>query len=186
MLPQIVVSLLVGVVIVVALGIGVHAFYLPPSQSSAKLQKLDSEQKALDTSRRLLGAKSGTHEAFYKKLSASIAAERTAVQAGRNGWVRNTSIILAALGTLVMVVSLAPVKRRHALSNGMLLGGFLTLLYGVVSSFAGGASGLSYVLVAVALVVTIAFGYIRFVRLAKADRKVSGLPEPPPFAPPAE
>ena len=166
--------------VVALVGVGVPRLYPAPSQSDSKLQKLDSQQKALDNSRRLLGGKSTSHDAFYKKLSDSIAAEKKAVRAGRDAWVLNTSIVLVALATLIMGASLVLATRFRVLSNGLLLGGFFTMLYGAAWSFTQGESNTRYAIIGAALVVMLAVGYMRFVRTPKVGAIV---PEPPESTP---
>ena len=51
-------------------------------------------------------------------------------QAHARSWARNTSIILIAFATLVMSISLIRSDQLKVISNGLLLGGLFTMLYG--------------------------------------------------------
>ncbi len=84
---------------------------------------------------------------------------------GLFAWSRNTSILLVLLATFVMGVSLVQSERLKVLSNGLLLGGLFTMVYGVgwiVLSYQQSATRLA--VIGLALVVTLIFGYLKFVR----------------------
>ena len=70
--------------------------------------------------------------------------------------------------TLAMVVSLVRASQLPVISNGLLLGGVFTMLYGVGWIIATDVSKARFVVMAIALVITLALGYLRFVRNGKA------------------
>ncbi|HXH06959.1 MAG TPA: hypothetical protein VNI83_10250 [Vicinamibacterales bacterium] len=85
-------------------------------------------------------------------------------QAAREVWGRSTSIILVALATLAMAISLVRADQLPVVSNGLLLGGVFTRLYGVGWIIATDTSIIRFLVMTVALVITLALGYVRFVR----------------------
>ena len=91
---------------------------------------------------------------------------------GREAWLRNTSIILVAVAALVMGASLVLARRFRVVSNGLLLGGCLIMVYAVAWSFTKGDPNTRYPVLIVAVVVTVAVGYLRFVRMRTVDREV--------------
>ncbi len=79
-------------------------------------------------------------------------------------WARNTSIILVLFATFVMVISLVLSEQLRVISNGLLLGGLFTMLYGVGWVIFSGNSTARFVVILFALVVTLGLGYVKFVR----------------------
>jgi len=80
------------------------------------------------------------------------------------GWQLTTGIILLVCATIILAVSLFLPEHQGALSNGILLGGVFTMIYAVGMTVSSNASVLRFVVVAIALAVTIAIGYLKFVR----------------------
>jgi len=181
---QLVFSFFLGLVVVAVIGVALRTFYPPPSEAKSELQTLTEQQKALDNSRRLAGSMSRSHEEYYEKISAQITAKKKVVQAGQDVWTRNTSIALIALATLLMGLSLVFARQLRVVSSGFLLGGLFTMLYGAAWSFTGGDSTSRYAIVAVAVIVIVAVGYVKFARTRKADTGAAPLEQGPP-APPA-
>lgn len=89
-------------------------------------------------------------------------AESEAYAAVLDTWSLNTSIILLILATVILVVALVLGERLVVLSNGMLMGGLFTLLYAVANSFSNSQNLLRFAVIAVALAVTIAVGWMKF------------------------
>ena len=82
-------------------------------------------------------------------------------------WARNTSIILVLFATLVMVISLTLSDQLRVISNGLLLGGLFTMLYGVGWVIFSGNSTARFIVILFALVVALGLGYVKFVRQRK-------------------
>ena len=79
-------------------------------------------------------------------------------------WRLVTGIILLVLATLILVISLTLPAEQVVISNGLLLGGVFTMVYAVGMTVFSDQSIWRFVVVAVALIVTIAIGYLKFVR----------------------
>jgi hypothetical protein len=179
---RIIVSILIGLAVVAVVGVGLRTFYPPPSQSESELKKLDEQQKALDASRAFAGSMSRSHEALYRKVTDEIAAKKSALVTGREAWLRNTSIILVVVAAVAMGASLVLARRFRVVSNGLLLGGCLIMLYAVAWSFTKGDPNTRYAVLTVAVLVTVAVGYLRFVRVRTFDRARLASVEPTPPA----
>ena len=80
------------------------------------------------------------------------------------GWRLTTGIVLLVCATIVLAVSLFQPEHQAVLSNGILLGGVFTMIYAVGMTVSSNASVVRFVVVAVALAVTVAIGYLKFVR----------------------
>ena len=75
-----------------------------------------------------------------------------------------TSIILLVCATLVMLLSLAISNLGPVLANGALLGGLFTMIYAVGIGVASGGQWPRFVVLTVALVITLAVGWWKFSR----------------------
>jgi len=78
-------------------------------------------------------------------------------------WRLITSILLVVLATLVMALSLIRSERRVVISNGLMLGGLFTMVYGVGMTMSAQHSWIRLLVVALALAVTIGLGWLTFV-----------------------
>lgn len=180
---QIIFSFFLGLMVVAFIGVGVNTFYPSPDQRpDSKLQKLYDERNVLDNARGKTGTLSPTDEKLYKELSDKITAEEKNMQKVRDVWARNTSIVLILFATLVMGVSLIRAEQLRVISSGLLLGGLFTMIYGTGMSFAGSDSKARFFVVTVALVVTLALGYIKFVR-GHEDAEEDAAAQTPPAPP---
>lgn len=163
---QLIFSIFLGVLIVVVVGVGVWTFYPPPdSENSPKqqeIQKLYREQEQYNIK---LGGGSleATQQAEYERLQKRINALQDEIQEIRRTWAVNTSIIVISIATFLMAVSLFLPELARVFSNGILLGGLFTVLYGTGVSFVGGDSRARFYVVLAALVLSLAVGYLRFV-----------------------
>lgn len=79
-------------------------------------------------------------------------------------WRLITGIILLVLATLILVISLALPSHQAVITNGLLLGGVFTMIYAVGITISTDQSIWRFVVVAVALVVTIGVGYLKFAK----------------------
>ena len=80
------------------------------------------------------------------------------------GWRLTTGIVLLVCATIVLAVSLFLPEYQAVLSNGILLGGVFTMIYAVGMTVSADASVVRFIVVAVALAVTVGIGYLKFVR----------------------
>ncbi|MGB8380452.1 MAG: hypothetical protein WCG47_04235 [Dermatophilaceae bacterium] len=97
--------------------------------------------------------------------------QQAAIQAYRvseQQWALSTSIILLICATVIMVISLIRSQRLQVLADGLLLGGVFTMVYSVGMSLGGSQSLARFVVVSIALVATVAVGYLRFTRTTDA------------------
>ncbi len=95
---------------------------------------------------------------------------------GYDSWRLTMGILLLVCATTLLAASLFLPEAQVVLSNGILLGGAFTMLYAVVSAFISDAGLLRFVVVTIALAVTIAIGYLRFVRGRRTPERTSATP----------
>lgn len=156
-------SVFVGLMVTAFFVIGVMTFHPFTDAFDRRLQELDQRQQAITLGRI---ASEWTDE--QRAELAAISEERQNIWQERDKaarvWGRNTSIVLITLATLTMVVSLIPVASQPVISNGLLLGGVFTMLYGTGWIVTTDASLVRFVVIAIALAITLALGYVRFVQ----------------------
>ena len=167
---QVIFSIFLGLMLATFVGIGVYTFY-PEPQASDNPQ-LQEQVRRLELERDSLYNKEGgeisaSDQARIAALDTQISGLYEEMNKPSETWGRNTSIILIAFATLVMAVSLIRADQLKVLSNGLLLGGIFTMIYGTGWAIATGTSLARFWVVTAGLVITIALGYLRFVRIKK-------------------
>jgi hypothetical protein len=88
----------------------------------------------------------------------------------------STSVILIVLATMLMALALALGDSGSVLSNGILLGGLFTMLYGVGWGLASGNSVTRFLVLVAALAVSLVLGYLKFVRGRKPVANAEPVP----------
>lgn len=170
---QTIFSFFVGLMVLAFIGVGVNTFYQSPDQRySDQEQKLYREQQTIAGLRGDPSVLSTADKAKYDAVQAKIDALQKKRQSEQEIWARNTSIILVVFATIVMGISLVRSDQLRVLSNGLLLGGLFTMLYGAGWVIFSGSSTARFFVVLFALAVTIGLGYLKFVR-GKKDEPVA-------------
>jgi lipopolysaccharide export LptBFGC system permease protein LptF len=146
-------------------GVGVYTFYASPdAQFRGRIVSLGREQQAIRNSRPE-NALTPADRAQIQKIADEQNRVQDASRASTEAWGGRTSIILVALATLAMAISLIAAAQLPVIGNGLLMGGVFTMLYGVGwVMFASGTSTTRFIVMTFALVITLALGYVRFVR----------------------
>lgn len=167
---QTIFSFFLGLMVLAFIGIGVNTFY-PESAyfDDPALQELYSEQSRIYQKERGDAGLTPADEARLDEIQAEIEELTATNESARQDWARNTSIILILFATLVMGVSLVRSDQLRVISNGLLLGGLFTMIYGVGWIIFSGESVARFIVIVFALLVTLALGYLRFVRGREAE-----------------
>lgn len=131
--------LFIGVLFTTFVGVGIDTFYPEPERSPYALSQSPTpiEQKA-----------------FEDNLQQNKNEERTHH--------KNVSIVSLVFAVLATVMSLVFIKQFLLISDGLLLGGFLTLLYSIFFGFLAEDSIFRFVVVTVGLAISLVVGYKRF------------------------
>ncbi len=162
---QIIFAVFLGLMVTAFIGMGVYTFF-PPGLDSLqdRLTELRREQQDLRHGR-VDSELSEAQRTRLDEIEKEIREGNETRREREEGWARTTSIILMILSTLVMGVSLIRADQLPVISNGLLLGGVFTMLYGMGWTVASRESQLRFWLMAFALLVTLGLGYVRFVRV---------------------
>jgi hypothetical protein len=159
---QTIFSFFLGLMLAAFIGVGVYTFHPPDKELDRQIQELDRREQAIRN-----GAPHDELPAADRDEVQQISESRNklhdAAQDRREAWGRSTSIILIALATLVMAVSLVRADQLPVISNGLLLGGVFTMVYGVGWIVSTDTSVSRFVVMSVALAITLGLGYARFV-----------------------
>ncbi|HEX9093171.1 MAG TPA: hypothetical protein VF902_04235 [Coriobacteriia bacterium] len=189
---QTIFSFFLGLMVVAFIGVGVNTFYESPSaRYEPQLQKLYNEQNSYDFKQP--NNLSSSEQAKLDAVRKQIQDLQTKQQEEMQGWQINTGIVLVLFATAVMAVSLVRSEQLRVISNGLLLGGLFTMIYGTGMSAFSGNSKVRFFVIALALAVTLGLGYVKFVRgrtrgappTDEAGAVVSTPDAAPPPAPPA-
>lgn len=181
---QVIFSFFLGLMVVAFIGVGVNTFYESPQQKySDELQKLYNDQNLnpKQDPAQMTAEERAKWEATQKRINDL----QTKQQDEMEGWLVNTSIVLVAFATVVMAVSLIRSEQLRTISNGLLLGGLFTMIYGTGMSAFSGNSKARFATIAVALVVTLGLGYLKFVRGRDLTPAPAAPAAEPQAAPPA-
>lgn len=141
---KIVYTFFVGIMLALFVGFGIDTFYAEPEYPS--MLEYGYQKELTD--------------AQIEELNAAQEEYGLAVQ----GYNRAVSIISTVAAVLLLGLSLLLERRNRVLTNGVMLGGLFTLIYGVGRGFASGDSTTTFITVTVGLAVVIFLGYRRFGR----------------------
>ncbi len=156
-------SFFLGLMVTAFVGVGVYTFHPAPTESDLRIQDLHHQEEAIRDSRHPDELTTADRERI-QELDNERDELRDAAEVVQRAWGRSTSIILILLATLAMAVSLLRADQLPVISNGLLLGGVFTMVYGVGWIIATNTSVARFIVMTVALVITLALGYVRFVR----------------------
>lgn len=136
---KIIFTLFIGVMVALFVGFGIEAFYPSPVYPDAmwKENMTDAE-------------------------SAAIQAAEGAYQEAVRVHNQIVSIVVTAVAVVIMVVSMFLEKRNRTLTNGLLLGGLFSLVYGSTVGFSAGSAMVTFITVGVGLIAVIVVGIRRF------------------------
>lgn len=162
---QTIFSFFLGLMVLAFVGVGVNTFYPEPNEVyAAQEQALWREIEAEQPRAAMPAEPSPGASAKLIELQARQAELQQRIAAERELWARNTSIILVVFATAVMGVSLIRNEQLRVISNGLLMGGLFTMVYGAAWVILSGHSVSRFVVIAFALLVTVGLGYLQFVR----------------------
>jgi hypothetical protein len=176
---QTIFSFFLGLMVAALVGVGVNTFYKSPEATYQKRMTAISRQlEDFNTKRSGTATLTPAESARLDALNA----EQRSLQDRQDGelkvWARNTSIIVIVFATLVMALSLLRSEQLKVISNGLLLGGLFTMIYGTGWIIASGDSLARFFVMVFALAVSLGLGYLKFVRNreAAAESSVSSRP----------
>lgn len=147
-----------GLIIALFIGLGIAAFYETPKQPEQSPLAQETNYAKEPTQQAIDAQKD-----FEKQMKD--------YQENKLGpYNRNVAIISIIAAVLILTIGLLFSMRFMILSDGMLLGGVFTLIYSVIRAAQANNIRFTFIIVAVALVVTLGLGFWKFLRKPKAKK----------------
>jgi len=154
-------TIFVGLLIASFVGFGIEAFYPTPSQPEYPTACEGKMSMTPDgTSVPVSGSESEECNQLIKEYNA--AGDR--YQEENNIHNRNVSLISLVVSVIILAASLALAHKLNILADGLVLGGTLTLFYGIIRGLMTDQAGYRFAVVSVGLLATLVIGYLKFVR----------------------
>lgn len=144
-----------GLLLSIAVGVGVAAFYQQPE--APKYPEFSSS----DTSEERDGKQAG-----YDEQLAEYTKEL-------NTYNRNVSLIVLGFAVVFLIFSMAIYSKADVVSDGLLLGGLLSLIYSVIRGFNADDERYTFVLVVASIVIALVLGYYKFIKPQNKKSKKS-------------
>lgn len=157
-------AIFLGLMITAFIGVGVNTFYPSPAEPLERRMELFGRQERQIEGGRPAGTLTDAERERMRQIRDSVTILNRQAQDAREEWGRTTSMILVAFATLVMAIAVLRADHLAVLSSGLLLGGVFTMCYGVGMILISTRSIPRFVLLTIALAITIVLGYLRFVR----------------------
>ena len=136
---KIIFTLFIGVMVALFVGFGIEAFYPSPVYPDIVWQE------------NMTAAQDAAMQAAQTAYDESVRLHNQIV-----------SIVVTAVAVIVMVGSMFLEKRNRTLTNGLLLGGLFSLVYGSTVGFSAGSALVTFITVGVGLIAVIVVGVRRF------------------------
>jgi hypothetical protein len=187
---QAIFAVFLGLIVTAVVGVGVYTFHPNPADATQEqVDELYQERGRVDgcggsTPSRCRGWEqlSAAERAQIEAIDAQVQSLQEQAQSERDSWSQSTSIVLITIATFLMATSLLLRESLTVISSGILLGGLFTMLYGVGWGIASGNSLTRFVVLVVALLVSLGLGYLAFVR-RRGGGAASGATAQGPVAP---
>jgi hypothetical protein len=164
---QAIFAVFLGLIITAVVGVGVYTFHPNPADATQEqVDELYQERGRVDgcggsTPSRCRGWEqlSAAERAQIEAIDAQVQSLQEQAQSERDSWSQSTSIVLITIATFLMATSLLLRESLTVISSGILLGGLFTMLYGVGWGIASGNSLTRFVVLVVALLVSLGLGH---------------------------
>lgn len=144
-----------GLIIALFVGLGIAAFYEQPKEPDTPEILMSSNIGKGPT------AEVRQAEIDYQKALKDFNENK------RGPYYRNVAIIDITMAVLILTIGLVFSLKFMLISDGILLGGVFTLIYSVICAAQANNIRFTFIIVAVALVVTIGLGFWKFLRKPK-------------------
>ena len=155
MVMKLIYTFLIGIFMAVFVGVGVAAFYPEPKYPQPPLAMKFSSPDAYQTD-------DSTDSAKWRAEMEEFDKQEKKYQTESQEYCRNVSIVVIAIAIAIVVVSLTVFQKILIIADGLLLGGLLTLIYGVMRGFGAEDNMFRFVVVSIGLFISLFLGYWKF------------------------
>lgn len=155
MLIKYVYIVFIGILLAAFVGVGIAAFYKGPTAPDYpfSLKYQDPAVTRLATESAQMKIDQEKYDSEFKQF-----------QKLEEQYNKNVSIMAIVAAIIMLVVSLTLFKQILVIADGLLLGGVLTLSYGIVRGFGSNDDIFRFLVVSAGLIVALILGYIKFVK----------------------
>lgn len=160
MVMKLIYTFLIGIFMAVFVGVGVAAFYPEPKYPEQPLAMKFSSPDAYKTD-------DATGSAQWRAEMEKFDKEEKQFQKESQIYSRNISIIAIAIAIAIVVASLTVFQKILIIADGLLLGGLLTLIYGVMRGFGAEDNMFRFIVVSIGLFISLFLGYWKFSKPTK-------------------
>ena len=161
---QIIFAIFLGLMVTAFVGVGINTVYPSPQEPFDRQIRDLRRQEQAATNSKAPADLTPVERIKIQEIRDQISKTQDASQVAMAPWGRNASIILILFATLAMAISLIRSGQLPVISNGLLLGGVFTMVYGVGMIIATATSAARFTVMTIAFVITLGLGYARFVR----------------------
>lgn len=140
-----------GLILTIAVGIGVAAFYPEP--------EAPTYPSSLDTPAQVNGVNT-EQQAAQKEYDQKVKEHSDDLST----YNRNVSMIVLGLAVIFLILSMMLHSKAEVVADGMLLGGILTLLYSIIRGFGADDDRYTFMLVLAGVIIALILGYLKFVK----------------------
>jgi len=158
MILKLIYTFLIGIFLAVFVGVGISAFYPGP--------KFPEQPVALKYCSPEMFKDPSEYQEFKTEAEKFDLIEKD-FRAQSQIYNRNVSIIALTASIIIVVASLTLFRAILLIADGLLLGGVLTLIYSVIRGFEAEDNIFRFMVVSVGLFVSLALGYLKFIKPAK-------------------
>jgi len=146
-------KLFLGLLVALFIGFGISVFYSAP--------------KAPDypTTLENIGANGMTK--VQEKENSDFNKREKAYQTDFAKYNRNVSAMVIAFSVIILILSLTVLLKIDIIGDGILLGGILTLFYGIIRAFMSESNKYQFSAVTVGLIVALVLGWWKFLKAEK-------------------
>lgn len=161
MVIKIIYTVFLGLLVALFVGVGIAAFYPAPKPPEYPVALEKGPPPVSETTE--TAAQKAERVKYEKALEKNREADK-AFQKKNAIYSRNASIISLVAAILVLIISLTLLTKIPILSDGLLLGGVLTVLYSIILGFGSDDEKYRFILVSVGLIIALVLGYIKFIK----------------------
>lgn len=158
---RIIYSIFLGLLVSLFIGLGIAAFYPAPEAPTYKPELEFVPAPAVDSTGKAISPTESPEQ--KKEREAYRQASDKYHKETMPAYNRRVSIISMLGAIIVLVISLTALTQIKLLSDGLLLGGVLTLLYSIIRSFMSDSNVYSFISVTIGLAFALILGYAKFI-----------------------
>lgn len=166
-------AVFLGGVITAFVAVGLFTFYPQPSTYEAQIIATEQQQAEIYADCKTASCQpTAEQQARDRQLQTEREQLQAAADREMKAWSRVAGVIVIGIATVLLAVSLIKWDRAIVISNGLLLGGLFTMVFGIILTLIGGEGMMRFLVLTAALAITVILGYLRFARV-QARPKVS-------------